>query len=549
MVAGGKPTSIPRTPAWTTHISSTTKTSPSPIPAAPGSPTAFTALRAFSITTLSHWTDAAWQAPPLSAAIIYELHVGTFTPEGTLDAAIERLDYLRDLGITHVELMPVAAFPGDHGWGYDGVDLFAVRQPYGGPDALKRFVDACHVRGLAVLLDVVYNHFGPVGNYTRQVRPLSHRRPPHAVGRRRQLRRRAAAIEVRRFFCDNALMWLRDYHFDGLRLDAVHAFVDRSAIHFLEQLATEVDALSGHTRPQLVLIAESDLNDPRLVTAARSRRLRPRRAVERRLPSRPLHRPHRRPRQGLLRRLRLPRTTSPNPSRCVFVYDGAYSSYRESHPRPPRQRPARVTASSATSRITIRSATAPPAIGLSSIVGIDRAKIAAGLVLTAPFIPMLFQGEEFAASTPFQYFADHNPEMGKLVSEGRRREFAAFGWNPAEIPDPRIPRNLPALQTQLGRAHHRASFRNVRTGTRNSSPFAAPRPTSPTPTSPTSRSATATPSNGSSWSAEPSPSPSHSPLNPSGSKSVPVPRSPSPPRPISRSTATPSHFHPTPSLF
>ena len=213
------------------------------------------------------WGDTRFQAPPLASAIVYELHIGTFTPEGTLDAAAGKLAYLAELGVTHVELMPVAAFEGNHGWGYDGVALFSVHQPYGGPDGLKRFVNAAHQAGLAVLLDVVYNHFGPSGNYTGKFGPYvvpSHQTPWGGAVNLED----AGSAEVRQFFCDNALMWLRDFHVDGLRIDAVHAFVDRSAIHFLEQLAIEVDALSAVLARPLVLIAESDLNDPRLVTAA-----------------------------------------------------------------------------------------------------------------------------------------------------------------------------------------------------------------------------------------------------------------------------------------
>ena len=210
------------------------------------------------------WHDEGWQAPPLASAILYEMHVGTFTPGGTLDSAIERLDYLVELGVTHVELMPVAEFAGDRGWGYDGVDLFAVAEHYGGPDGLKRFVDACHARGLAVVLDVVYNHFGPVGNYAGKFGPYLTNAHCTPWGDAVNLEERGSD-EVRRFFCDNALMWMRDFHIDGLRLDAVHGFVDRSAVHFLEQLSAEVEVLAATLGRTLVLIAESDLNDPRVV--------------------------------------------------------------------------------------------------------------------------------------------------------------------------------------------------------------------------------------------------------------------------------------------
>ena len=210
--------------------------------------------------------DEGWRPPTLASSVIYELHVGTFTPEGTLDAAIGRLEYLRELGITHVELMPLAAAEGERGWGYDGVALYAPLEAYGGPDAVKRFVDAAHQRGLSVLIDVVYNHFGPSGNYTGKFGPYitdQHKTPWGGAVNFED----AGSAEVREFFIDNALMWLRDYHFDGLRIDAVHAFIDRSAIHFLEQLEEEVRTLGNHTGRHYAVIAESDLNDPRLVTA------------------------------------------------------------------------------------------------------------------------------------------------------------------------------------------------------------------------------------------------------------------------------------------
>jgi maltooligosyltrehalose trehalohydrolase len=380
------------------------------------------------------WSDQKFQPPPLASSVIYELHIGTFTPEGTLDAAIGKLDYLAGLGITHVEPMPVASFAGDRGWGYDGVALFAVHEPYGGPDALKRFVNAAHEKGLSVLLDVVYNHFGPVGNYTGKFGPYlmdSHRTPwGWAVNLED-----AWAHQVRRFFCDNALMWMRDFHIDGLRLDAVHGFVDRSAIHFLEQLATEVDALSASSARQLTLIAESDLNDPRIVT--------PREAGGFGMDAQWSDDFHhalfavlsREPVQGYYEDFgemsQLSKALEQN-----FVYDGIYSKFRN---RIHGRSAADVPAHRFLGFIQNHDQVGNRATGdrLREIVGFDRAKIAAAFVLMGPFIPMLFQGEEWAASSPFQYFANHDDkEMARLVAEGRRKEFEAFGWAPESIPDP-----------------------------------------------------------------------------------------------------------------
>ena len=380
------------------------------------------------------WHDAGWQAPPLASSIQYEMHVGTFTPGGTLASAIERLDYLVELGVTHVELMPVAAFAGDRGWGYDGVDLYAVAEHYGGPDGLKRFVDACHARGLAVLLDVVYNHFGPVGNYTGKFGPYvtnSHHTPwGDAVNLED-----GGSDEVRRFFCDDALMWLRDYHIDGLRLDAVHGFVDRSAVHFLEQLSAEVEGLAAALGRRLVLIAESDLNDPRVVQ--------PREAGGYGIDAQWSDDFHHAlftvmggkenlgyyADFGSFEKLAKALTQ-------VFVYDGEYSQYRgRRHGRPVEGLSAHRFLGYIQTHDQVGNRVAGDRV--EQIVGMDAAKVAAGIVLTAPFVPLLFQGEEFAASTPFLYFADHNDaEMAKSVREGRRREFAAFGFSEQEIPDP-----------------------------------------------------------------------------------------------------------------
>jgi maltooligosyltrehalose trehalohydrolase len=210
------------------------------------------------------WNDKGWQAQPLDSAVIYEMHVGTFTPEGTFSSAIEHLDHLVDLGITHIELMPVPEFPGERGWGYDGVDLHAPHHAYGGPEGLKGLVDACHLKGLAVLLDVVYNHLGPSGNYLGRFGPYFTNRHTTPWGEAVNLDG-PESDEVRRSLVDNALMWLRDYHMDGLRIDAVHAIVDTSATHFLEQLSFEVKSLGARLGRRLVLIAESNMNDPRIV--------------------------------------------------------------------------------------------------------------------------------------------------------------------------------------------------------------------------------------------------------------------------------------------
>ena len=390
--------------------------------------------RIFDLSAFA-WTDAFWEPPPLSSAVIYEIHIGTFTPHGTLDAAQTKLDAIRSLGVTHVELMPVNSFPGVQGWGYDGVDLFAPHEPYGGPAALQRFVDACHAKGLAVLLDVVYNHLGPAGNYLAKFGPYftaAHHTP---WGDAVNLEGRGSH-EVRRFFCDNALMWLRDYHFDGLRLDAVHAYIDRSAIHFMEQLAAEVHALQAQTGRSYAVIAESDLNDPRVVHARDAGGY----ELDAQWSDDFQH--------ALFSLLTGDRggyyadfgsfADLAKALRDVFVYDGRYSVYRDRiHGRPVVNLPASRFLGYAQNHDQVGNRAKGDR--LAQLVSPGRAKIAAALVLTAPFVPMLFQGEDWAASSPFQYFTSHDPELGRLVSEGRRKEFAAFGWNPADVPDPQSP--------------------------------------------------------------------------------------------------------------
>ncbi len=379
------------------------------------------------------WSDDQWRQPPMGSAVIYEMHVGTFTAGGNFESAIECVDYLVDLGVTHLELMPVAEFSGARGWGYDGVDLYAPHHAYGGPEGLKRLVDACHQRGLAVLLDVVYNHLGPAGNYLERFGPYFTDRYATPWGQAVNLDG-PGSDEVRRFFIDNALMWLRDYHMDGLRVDAVHAIVDTSAIHFLEQLAAEVKQLEAHLGRSLILIAESDLNDPRVV----------------RSPElggygfdaqwnedfhHALHAVLTGEREGYYQDYGAIADLAKVLARGV-VYDGCYSPHR-------RRRHGRPAAGLSGHRfvgcLQNHDQVGNRALGerIGHLLPPERLKLGAALVMTAPFIPMLFQGEEWAASAPFLYFTDHqDPELGEAVKHGRRDEFAAFGWEADAIPDP-----------------------------------------------------------------------------------------------------------------
>jgi maltooligosyltrehalose trehalohydrolase len=379
------------------------------------------------------WRHAQWQPAPLSSAIIYECHIGTFTPSGTFDAAIEHLGDLRDLGVTHVELMPVCEFPGARGWGYDGVDLFAPHHSYGGPDAMKRFVDAAHGHGLGVILDVVYNHLGPEGNYLAKFGPYFTHRYHTPWGDAVNLDDRDSD-EVRRFFCDNALMWLRDYRIDGLRLDAIHAIFDASAIPFLEQLGVEVHALEAEVGRHLAVIAESDLNQPQIVT--------PREAGGIGLDAQWNDDFH-----HALHTILTGETTGyladfgaiAQLAKCLtrgFVYDGIYSkSRRRTHGRP-------VLALSAHRLVAFmqnHDQVGNRAMGerLGHLVTMDQLKISAALLLTAPFIPMLFQGEEWNASSPFQYFTDfQDTALAESVRKGRKAEFASFVADTSKVPDP-----------------------------------------------------------------------------------------------------------------
>jgi maltooligosyltrehalose trehalohydrolase len=379
------------------------------------------------------WTDGNWRGFPLADAVVYELHAGTFSSEGTYDGILTRLDHLVELGINVLELMPVAEFPGERGWGYDGVDLYAPHHAYGGPDGLKRVVDACHARGLAVILDVVYNHLGPSGNYLGEFGPYFTDRYATPWGAAMNLDG-ADSDEVRRFIVDNALMWLRDYHCDGLRLDAVHAIVDTSVVHILEQIAVEVGALEADLGRRLWVIAESALNDPRLV---RSRDVGGY-GLDAQWSDDFHHALH-----AVLTGestgyyLDFGRVADIAAAlEKAFVYDGRYSSYRRrTHGR---------STTGLSGHSFLAYAQDHDQIGnrargerLSHLASRSLLKVAAALVLTSPFVPMLFQGEEWGAGSPFLYFTDHSDEeLGRAVGEGRKREFVAFGWRPEEIPDP-----------------------------------------------------------------------------------------------------------------
>jgi maltooligosyltrehalose trehalohydrolase len=410
--------------------------------------------------TLDHaafpWTDGGWRGVHLPSTVIYELHVGTFTPEGTFDAVIRRLDHLVDLGVDVIELLPVAEFPGTRGWGYDGVDLYAPHSAYGGPDGLKRLVDACHARGLGVVMDVVYNHLGPAGNHLGGYGPYFTERYATPWGQAVNLDQ-AGSDEVRAFFVDNALMWLRDYHCDGLRLDAIHAILDTSAMHLLEELAVEVEALAASVGRALFLVAESDLNDPRVVR----RREVGGYGMDAQWSDDFHHAIHAAltgERDGYYADFGSLSDVA-TALRRAFVHAGGYSPYRD-------RRHGRYDATLSGHRF-LGYAQNHDQVGnraqgerSAALMSPGRLRLAAALVLTSPFVPMLFQGEEWAAGTPFQYFTDHaDPSLGQAVSEGRRSEFVAFGWEPADVPDPQDPATFERSRldwSELGEKDHAA---------------------------------------------------------------------------------------------
>jgi maltooligosyltrehalose trehalohydrolase len=379
------------------------------------------------------WTDQTWQPPPLSSGVLYEIHIGTFTDEGTFAAAIGRLNHLVELGVTHVELMPVVEWSGNRGWGYDGVDFFAPHRAYGGPTGLKQFVDACHAHRLAVILDVVYNHAGPCGNYLSRFGPYFTNRYQTPWGQAVNLDD-AGSDEVRRFFADSAAMWFREYHVDGLRLDAVHALIDSSSTHFMRQLASETAALEAELGRHLCLIAESDLNDPRVVEPLESGGF----GMDAQWSDDFHHAVHAvitGERAGYYEDFGRFSDIA-DALQQAFVYSGRYSRHRG---RVHGRAPAGISGGRFVVSIQNHDQIGNRARGerLGHLVSPERVKIAAALLFMSPFVPMLFQGEEWGASSPFLYFTSHEDQwLGDAVRDGRRREFAAFGWAPEAIPDP-----------------------------------------------------------------------------------------------------------------
>jgi maltooligosyltrehalose trehalohydrolase len=381
------------------------------------------------------WTDQDWQGVPLESMIIYELHVGTFTPEGTFDAIIPRLKELRELGITAIELMPIAQFPGNHppqetssindyrNWGYDGAYVYGVQNSYGGPDGLKRLVNACHQEGIALILDVVYNHFGPEGNYISQYGPyfttVYHTPWGSAINYDG-----AHSPEVRHFFIQNALYWLREYHIDALRLDAIQAIYDLGAVHILEELSEQVAALAAELGRKLYLIAESDLNNPRVVRPVEMGGY----GMDAQWSDDFHHALH-----SLLTGDRNGYYEDFGTCKHLvkafqqsFVYDWQYSPHRQ---RYHGKSPENCTASQFVVCIQNHDQVGNRMMGerLSQLVSFEALKLAAGTVLLSPYVPLLFMGEEYGEEAPFTYFVSHSdPELIKAVRQGRKQEFAAF---------------------------------------------------------------------------------------------------------------------------
>jgi maltooligosyltrehalose trehalohydrolase len=378
------------------------------------------------------WTDAEWRGIPMADYIIYEVHVGTFTVGGTFDAAIWELPRLRALGVTAIEIMPVAQFPGGRNWGYDGVQLYAVQNTYGGPEGLKRLVNAAHAAGLAVVLDVVYNHLGPEGNYLDAFGPYfteTYRTPwGRAVNYDGP-----GSDEVRRLVIDNALHWVTEYHVDALRLDAVHGIFDFSALHLLQELTQAVHDQAARLGRTVVVIGESDLNDPKLIRSPEQGGY----GLDAQWSDDFHHAVHAAltgERSGYYADFGDPEMIA-EALREPFVYAGRYAPSRNRrHGAPstgiPRDR--FVVALQNHDQVGNRVS----GERLCELVSADQLKLAAALLFLSPCVPLLFMGEEYGETNPFQYFISHgDAQLVEAVCKGRREEFAAFGWGDT-VPDP-----------------------------------------------------------------------------------------------------------------
>ncbi|MDI6752977.1 MAG: malto-oligosyltrehalose trehalohydrolase [Thermodesulfobacteriota bacterium] len=399
------------------------------------------------------WKDETWLGLPLQDYIIYELHVGTFTPGGTLEAIIAHLDELKDLGITAVEIMPVSQFPGNRNWGYDGVYPFAVQNSYGGPAGLKKLVNACHQQGLAVVLDVVYNHLGPEGNYLRDFGPYFTDRYQTPWGQALNFDG-PYSDEVRRFFVENALYWVREYHIDALRLDALHAIFDSSAQPFFQDLAAVVHLEGERRKRKVYLFAESDRNDVRFIQH----------------PDRggygldahwnddfhhALHTLLTGERAGYYLDFGSLRDLA-KAYEEGFIYSGQYSPYRKRrHGSPSHDLPAYRFVVFAQNHDQVGNRMLGER--LSQLVPLEALKLAAGVVLLSPFIPLLFMGEEYGETSPFLYFISHtDPALVEAVRRGRKEEFSGFAWH-GELADPQDEGTFLAskLQPELrSQGHH-----------------------------------------------------------------------------------------------
>ncbi|TQC50402.1 malto-oligosyltrehalose trehalohydrolase [Rhodococcus sp. WS4] len=410
---------------------------PLPDPRSPRQPDGVHSQSQLHTLDESAWTDSHWTGRQLAGSVVYELHVGTFTTEGTFAAAADRLDHLVDLGVDFVELMPVNGFNGTHNWGYDGVLWYTVHEGYGGPDGLQMLVDACHARGLGVVLDAVYNHLGPSGNYLDRYGPYL-AQGANTWGRSINLDGPGSG-EVRRYIIDNALRWFREFHIDALRLDAVHALVDHTATHLLEDLAIETRRLSAHLRRPLTLVAESDLNDPRLITSRSAGGF----GLDAQWDDDVHHAVHAAvsgERQGYYGDFGSMACLA-DTLRQGWFHAGTFSTFRgRTHGRPLDTR--RTPASSLVTYTCTHDQIGNRAIGDRPGTYLDSGQLAvkAALVLCSPFTPMLFMGEEWGASTPFQFFTSHpEPELAKATAEGRKAEFAEHGWSTDDVPDPQAP--------------------------------------------------------------------------------------------------------------